>query len=269
MRTAATRKDSRPGRTAGFTLLELLVVIAIISVLMAISLPALGYARKLTQRVKCGSNLRNLGIAWTSYLDNNNGRFYQAGNASVNFGGWRGLREWWPRPLNPYVLGNDPNSLTEQSAQVFACPADRGGIPGSFLHQKAYRVHGTSYQTNIFLIGQDYCDKFSEPTAELDAKIAAQLPGLTRQRVTKRDSLLLLVGDYGWINQWKPKPHVRPEYKELAEWHGKPDYHNLAFLDGHVAFQQIRKGSYVAPDYYVLPFENLFPLAREVQGPVP
>jgi len=267
MRTNGSRKNHHPDRSAGFTLLELLVVIAIISVLMALALPALGYARKLAYRTRCGSNLRNLGIAWISYLDDNKGRFYQGGNASVNFGGWRGLRNWWPRPLNRYVL--DANDATEQSAQVFACPADRGGIPGSFLHQKAYRVHGTSYQTNIFLIGQDSCDKFSERTAELDAGIAARLPGLTLQHVTPRHSLLLLVGDFGWINQWKPKPHVRPDYKDLAEWHGKPDYHNLAFLDGHVAFQQIRKGYYVTSDYCVLPFEKLFAPAREVQGPVP
>jgi len=248
----------------GFTLIELLVVIAVIALLVAILLPSLSKARALAKRVTCGSNLRQLGLAWNAYLSDGNGRFYQAVNANVNFGGWRGLWGWWPRPLNRYAL-SDANDLTEQNARVFCCPADRGGIPGSFSREKAYRVHGTSYQTNIFLIGQDRCRPFSTHTAELDTAIAERLPALTVARVTRHHSRLLLLGDYGWINQWKPTPHPYPELKELAEWHGKTDHHNLAFLDGHVAFLNIRKGIYMADDYLVLPFEDLFELARNSQ----
>ena len=57
------------------------------------------------------------------------------------------------------------------------------------------------------------------------------------------------------------------DLKEMAEWHNKPDCHNLAFLDGHVAFLNIRKGYYVTDEYCVLPFEDLCSLAHEVQGP--
>jgi len=55
----------------GFTLIELLVVIAIIAVLMAILVPALNSAREQGKRAVCLGNLRQLGLAWVLYADDN------------------------------------------------------------------------------------------------------------------------------------------------------------------------------------------------------
>lgn len=55
----------------GFTLIELLVVIAIIAVLMAILMPALERAREQGQRAVCISNMKQLGLAWILYCDDN------------------------------------------------------------------------------------------------------------------------------------------------------------------------------------------------------
>lgn len=247
-------------------MIELLVVIAAIALLLAILLPAVRKGHMIARRIVCGNNLRQLAVAWDMYLDDYEGKFYQGPNANMNYGGWKGIKNWTNRPLNRY-FGMPATVESEDKAEAFCCPADRGGMPGALLREKVYLAAGTSYQTNIFLIGPINCKAFSTNTAALDDEISKRLLNMSRKRASN-PSRLLLIGDFGWINQWKPKPHPMQEWKELAEWHGHEDCHNLAFMDTHVKFLNIQKGFYITDEYNVLPFEDLYSLAHEVQGPV-
>lgn len=66
--------SGRPGYRA-FTLVELLFTIAIMSILMGLLSPALRQARDTARGAVCISNLKQLGSAFSMYLNDNNGWF--------------------------------------------------------------------------------------------------------------------------------------------------------------------------------------------------
>ncbi|MCJ7777297.1 MAG: prepilin-type N-terminal cleavage/methylation domain-containing protein [Sedimentisphaerales bacterium] len=82
-------------RLGGFTLIELLVVIAIIALLLAILMPALQRVRKQALAVTCQSRLRQWGLIFSMYTNDNNGFFEKR-----TLGG--DYEKMWPDLLQPY-----------------------------------------------------------------------------------------------------------------------------------------------------------------------
>jgi len=62
-----------PRTIPAFTLVELLVVIAVIAVLAAILVGVTGNVRQSASAIKCVSNLRQIGIQFRTYANNNDG----------------------------------------------------------------------------------------------------------------------------------------------------------------------------------------------------
>jgi prepilin-type N-terminal cleavage/methylation domain-containing protein/prepilin-type processing-associated H-X9-DG protein len=255
-----------------FTLVELLVVIAILALLLAVMLPSLRAAKEAAKSMVCKHRLGQLAIAWNVYLIDYKGKYYQAVNADHEYGGWKGLNyfgfpeELWPdRPLNAYV-DLEGKQGEKDRADLFCCPSDKGGVwnAGYAITEKAFHIWGTSYRTNMFLIGQSSIPNWGPQYKDLNEEIREKLKNNNLKNVCN-PSRLLLIGDNAWF-YWMP--HIDPDdnWRHQGFWHDKEDHYNMSFMDGHVEFVEITEGYYVGDKYYILPFSELHGLARQVQG---
>src|SRR6266545_8346118 len=81
---------------------ELLVVVAIIAILAAMLLPALSNAKETARRITCVNHLKQLGLAFTMYADENEGQFPAR------------QQPYWMTRLQPY----------SQDLRLLVCPSD-------------------------------------------------------------------------------------------------------------------------------------------------
>lgn len=222
------------GETGGFTLIELLVVIAVIAVLAAMLLPALSRARASAGRIRCLSNLHQLGLAGQMYWDDHNGNTFRYGGSLTNKGrlywfGWvgegaEGQREFDPVPgaLYPYMRGRT----------VENCP----GMPRT-LSQFKYKASTamSTYGYNVYL------------------STSVSQPPVNVSRI-RRPAGTAFLADAAQVNTWQhPASASNPM---LEEWYyidtssNQPNGHfrhsrraNVVFLDGHVGLESFVPGS--------------------------
>src|SRR6202050_2829638 len=81
-------KQLRNRKIGAFPIIELLVVIAITAILASMLLPALARAKQKAQRISCINNMKQVGIAYRIWSNDNGDRF--PAQQTEALGGWSG-----------------------------------------------------------------------------------------------------------------------------------------------------------------------------------
>jgi prepilin-type N-terminal cleavage/methylation domain-containing protein/prepilin-type processing-associated H-X9-DG protein len=257
MRT--NRKYSR-----AFTLVELLVVVSIIAMLLAVILPALGMARSQAKRVVCSSNLNQLGLAFSMYLNDYGRKVFPLAQYGKDDGGQFGIFWYYGfEPASSSTLPEGSRPLFRKYAKLYPyikqydsveiCPA----FPyGSGQYKPKYNTKWMTYGINC---------KLSADLREPDRKV------VNFDKYTGTVSNVLIFTDSAQVNTFQsPASPANPMFEE---WHyveplGASFVHfrhnlraNILFGDGHISSAKSEEGSFDRK----LPQLNIGRFGKEIQ----
>jgi prepilin-type processing-associated H-X9-DG protein len=206
---------------AGLSLIELLAGISIISTLSALLFPIYAGAKENARRSQCAFNLKQIGMAFDSYLSDWSGFYPNTGDPYL----WMGRR--WRWPLKPYLAltaqrdPNDPNRSVGNTYGILICPSDddaKTKYDGTSYGYSAAFYH-TPSQINSMTLQQLWNPSYPSPPCVSQSSADVKYP-----------SRKAIAGE--WITAHS---------QDKVGWWSWLGARNYLFADGHVAFIQANK----------------------------